>query len=149
MKIRYPTMIRYGDNFVPLNMGNWWIRDQNTFRHLWYTVNNKENKVQLTSKSKKQACAAVRCDIGWSNSVMVSFAPSSTLRYIYPCSICKQFSSINTSGGLRHIGVVHSYEANFYLTCGIDGCPWNYHNYHSFRKLVRRHHPQRKINEKI
>ena len=63
---------------------------------------------------------------------MVSFAPSSTSRYIYSCSICKQFSSINTSGGLRHIGVVHSHEANFYLTCGIDGCP---------RKLVRRHHP--------
>ena len=77
---------------------------------------------------------------------MVSFAPSSTSRYIYSCSICKQFSSINTSGSLRHIGVVHSHEANFYLTCGIDGCPRNYHNYHSFRKLVRRHHPHYLLN---
>ena len=75
---------------------------------------------------------------------MVSFAPSSTSRYIYSCSICKQFSSINTSGGLRHIGVVHSHEANFYLTCSIDGCP---RNYHSFRKLVRRHHPHYLLGE--
>ena len=77
---------------------------------------------------------------------MASFAPSSTSIYIYSCSICKQFSSINTSGVLRYIGVVHSHEANFYLTCGIDWCPRNYHNYHSFRKHVRKHHPHYLLN---
>uniref|UniRef100_A0A1X7UBD0 C2H2-type domain-containing protein n=1 Tax=Amphimedon queenslandica TaxID=400682 RepID=A0A1X7UBD0_AMPQE len=59
----------------------------------------------------------------------------------YCCSICKHFSSANYLSVLRHIGVVHSHEANFSLTCGVNGCIRNFCNYYSFRKHLRRLHP--------
>ena len=43
-------------------------------------------------------------------------------------------------GVLRHIGSVHSHEADFKLTCGIDGCPRTYSNFRSFQKHIRRVH---------
>ena len=48
--------------------------------------------------------------------------PSGSGHALYCCSICKHFSSVNYSSVLRHIGVVHSHEANFSLTCGVNGC---------------------------
>lgn len=68
--------------------------------------------------------------------------PSGSGRALYCCSICKHFSSVNYSSVLRHIGVVHSHEANFSLTCGVNGCIRNFHNYYSFRKHLKRLHPE-------
>lgn len=39
------------------------------------------------------------------------------------------------------LGAVHRCEANFHITCGIDGCVRTYHNYYSFRKHLLRSHP--------
>ena len=39
------------------------------------------------------------------------------------------------------LGAVHRCEANFHITCGINGCVRTYHNYYSFRKHLLRSHP--------
>ena len=62
-------------------------------------------------------------------------------RALYCCSICKHFSSVNYSSVLRHIGVVSSHEANFRLTCSVNGYVQNFHNYYSFCKHLKRLHP--------
>ena len=59
----------------------------------------------------------------------------------YCRSICKHFAAANYLLVLRHIGVVHSHEANFSLTCGVNGCIRNFRNYYSFGKHLRRLHP--------
>ena len=68
--------------------------------------------------------------------------PSGSGRALYCCSIRKHFYSVNYSSVLRHIGVVHSHEANFSLTCGVNGCIRNFHNNYSFRKHLKRLHPE-------
>ena len=38
------------------------------------------------------------------------------------------------------LGAVHSHEPNFHIVCGHHGCSRTYHNFHSFRKHLRRVH---------
>ena len=59
----------------------------------------------------------------------------------YICSICNHFTTTTMAAVLKHVGCVHAHEPNFHIVCGIQGCPRTYKNYHSFRKHLRRHHP--------
>ena len=52
----------------------------------------------------------------------------------WQCPLCHVFASKNLKGVVRHIGAVHSHEAGFHVTCGIDGCPRTYGNFHSYKK---------------
>ena len=38
------------------------------------------------------------------------------------------------------IGLVHSFDPGFTVTCGVDGCPKTFTKYNSFRKHILRHH---------
>lgn len=59
---------------------------------------------------------------------------------VFTCSLCNEFTATSMRSVLRHIGLIHSHEPNFSLTCGIHGCPRTYRNYDSFRKHLARHH---------
>ena len=41
---------------------------------------------------------------------------------------------------MTHIYQSHSHGRNFFVTCGIDGCPATYQRYHSFYKHVKSLH---------
>ena len=56
------------------------------------------------------------------------------------CKICNNFASRYYSKVLRHIGLVHSFDPGFTITCGVDGCPKTFTKYNSFRKHILRHH---------
>lgn len=56
------------------------------------------------------------------------------------CKICNNFASHTYSKVLRHIGLVHSFDPGFSVTCGVDGCPRTFTKYNSFRKHILRHH---------
>ena len=48
--------------------------------------------------------------------------------------LCYSFAARILNGVLRHIRAVHAHEANFHVTCGIQGCPRSYSNYYSYKK---------------
>ena len=56
------------------------------------------------------------------------------------CPLCHTFAARNFKGVSRHIGSVHSHEANFHVTCGLGGCPRSYKNYHSYKKHLYKQH---------
>lgn len=56
------------------------------------------------------------------------------------CPLCHSFAARILKGVLRHIGAVHAHEANFHVTCGIQGCPRSYSNYHSYKKHMYKKH---------
>lgn len=58
----------------------------------------------------------------------------------FSCTICNSFSSSTLKKVLRHIGSVHSFEPNFQITCGVDGCARTYTNFKSFQKHLSRRH---------
>ena len=65
-------------------------------------------------------------------------APEKYLKYT--CSLCHSFASPNFEAVLRHIGSIHSFEPNFRITCGVDGCPRTYTSYRSYRKHILKKH---------
>ena len=56
------------------------------------------------------------------------------------CKICSSYSSHTYIKVLRHIGAVHSFDPNFTITCGLDGCIKIFSKYTSFRKHIIRNH---------
>ena len=60
----------------------------------------------------------------------------------FTCSMCHHFTASSIGAVLRHVGSVHAHEAGFKVTCGIQGCPLTYVNYHSFRRHLRRKHTE-------
>ena len=48
---------------------------------------------------------------------------------------------------LRHIGVVHSWEPDFKIPCGINGCPKIYTSYRSYRKHIIQKHQELLVDE--
>ena len=56
------------------------------------------------------------------------------------CPSCYSFAAHILKSVLQHIGVVHTHEANFCVTCGIQGCPDSYCNYHSYKKHMYQKH---------
>lgn len=41
---------------------------------------------------------------------------------------------------IQHIGLIHSHEADFTITCGLNNCPKTFSKYESFRRHVYRKH---------
>lgn len=58
----------------------------------------------------------------------------------FQCTRCKEFASKNYLSVLRHIGLVHAFEADFEITCGLDDCFRTFKKYRSYRKHILRHH---------
>lgn len=58
----------------------------------------------------------------------------------WSCPLCYSFAAVTMKGVTRHIGAVHSHEANFHVTCGIEGCPRTYSNFHSYKKHLYKKH---------
>ena len=50
------------------------------------------------------------------------------------CPLCETFAAPHLKGVIRHVGLVHSHEANFRVTCGIEGCTRAYRNFSSYKK---------------
>jgi len=46
----------------------------------------------------------------------------------------------NLKGVVCHIGSVHAHGANFHVTCGLQGCPRTYTNFHSYKKHMYSRH---------
>ena len=63
-----------------------------------------------------------------------------TLSRPWRCPLCHTFAARIIKGVLRHMGAVHAHEANFHVTCGIQGCPRTYSNYHSYKKHMYQKH---------
>ena len=63
-------------------------------------------------------------------------ATSGVTRQPKNCPFCETFAAPHLKGVIRHIGLVHSHEANFRITCGIDGCTRTYRIFDSYRKHV-------------
>lgn len=38
------------------------------------------------------------------------------------------------------MGLIHAHEHGFYITCGVQGCPRSYSNYHSYKKHMYKKH---------
>ena len=56
------------------------------------------------------------------------------------CPSCHHFAATRLLRVLTHIRQVHAFEADFHVTCGIDGCPKTYDNFHSYRKHLYNQH---------
>lgn len=56
------------------------------------------------------------------------------------CPLCNFFATHSVKGVIRHIGSVHSHEANFSITCGLQSCPRSYVNFHSYKRHVYKKH---------
>ena len=54
----------------------------------------------------------------------------------YTCSICYHYSAPSFRSVLRHVGSVHSWDPNFNITCGIQGCPRVYTSYRPYRRHI-------------
>lgn len=52
------------------------------------------------------------------------------------CPLCDSFAAPNLKGVVRHIGLIHSHEAGFRVTCGIGGCTRTYRKFHSYKKHI-------------
>ena len=58
---------------------------------------------------------------------------------VLTCPRCT-LKAVNLRYLIRHIGIRHSQERNFSITCGIDGCRKFFKLYESFRRHVYRNH---------
>lgn len=67
-----------------------------------------------------------------------------TSNSMHLCSFCSDFAAASFSSVLRHIGDVHRSQIGpapmMAVWCGIDGCPWSYENYESFRSHLYKKH---------
>ena len=50
------------------------------------------------------------------------------------CPSCHQFAATTLLRVLTHIKQVHSLEAGFHVTCGLNQCPKTYDNFQSYRR---------------
>ena len=61
----------------------------------------------------------------------------------FTCKLCRRpfqrhFFAIRRL--CRHIEIAHQHEANFTVSCNIDGCPLQYQKVDSYKKHISRHH---------
>ena len=57
------------------------------------------------------------------------------------CFLCSSFAANSFLDVVRHIGAIHSHDADFQVVCGLDGCNRQYRNFGSYRvHLYREHH---------
>lgn len=52
------------------------------------------------------------------------------------CPLCDSFAAPTLKGVVRHIGVIHSLEPGFRVTCGVEGCTRSYTKFVSYKKHV-------------
>ena len=50
------------------------------------------------------------------------------------CPLCESFAAPSMKGVVRHIGLVHSHEFGFRVTCGVGGCTRSYTKFSSYKK---------------
>ena len=50
------------------------------------------------------------------------------------CPLCESFASPSMKCIIRHIGLVHSDEIDFRVTCGVSGCLRTYYKFNLFKK---------------
>ena len=50
------------------------------------------------------------------------------------CSLCESFTAPHMKGVVRHIGLVHSHEFGFRITCAVGGCTRSYTKFSSYKK---------------
>ena len=60
--------------------------------------------------------------------------------HCWRCPLCSFFAAPGPKGVLRHIGSIHAHEHSFHITCGVQGCPRSYSNYHSYKKHMYKKH---------
>uniref|UniRef100_A0A1X7UU47 C2H2-type domain-containing protein n=1 Tax=Amphimedon queenslandica TaxID=400682 RepID=A0A1X7UU47_AMPQE len=58
----------------------------------------------------------------------------------FQCTRCTEFVSKNYLFVLHHIGLVHAFEADFEITCGLEDCSRCFKKYRSYRKHILNHH---------
>ena len=58
----------------------------------------------------------------------------------FHCPLCPFFGADRFDSVLRHIGITHSFDSGFSITCGIDGCQSTYRNLKSYRRHISRKH---------
>ena len=59
---------------------------------------------------------------------------------MFVCPVCSKFEGSHLGHLLSHIGVKHSSDLQFFITCGLDNCPQTYSDFGSFRSHVYRKH---------
>lgn len=56
------------------------------------------------------------------------------------CSVCGVFASPSFGGVFRHISAEHSFEPNFQVKCGVNGCQATYKKLSSWKSHLYRLH---------
>ena len=74
------------------------------------------------------------------NSATSKMSSSASNPRSWVCPLCHHFAARTLKGIVRHVGAVHSFEANFHIKCGLEGCPRTYTNYHGYRKHLYTKH---------
>lgn len=59
----------------------------------------------------------------------------------YKCTKCGR-TTFTLRKLLQHVGLIHNHEANFSITCGLNGCVSSFKKYESFRRHVYRKHQE-------
>ena len=64
------------------------------------------------------------------------------------CPICGEFARYSYAGIVRHIGQVHSFDADFHVVCGLGPtkCPATYTNFQSYRSHVYKKHREELVS---
>ena len=56
------------------------------------------------------------------------------------CPLCESFAAPHMKGVVRHIGLMHSHESGFRVTCGVGGCTCLYTKFSSYKKHMYTKH---------
>ena len=59
---------------------------------------------------------------------------SSIATHAESCPLCDSFAATTVKGVVHHIGLVHSNEPGFRITCGVGGCTRTYTKFNSYKK---------------
>ena len=63
-----------------------------------------------------------------------------TFKMVVLCPICYRAAFSTLKKVVSHIGLVHSFDADFHIICGVAGCPRTYTNFLSYKKHMYRKH---------
>jgi hypothetical protein len=59
---------------------------------------------------------------------------------MFKCCLCDSFAAPRFIQVVRHIGKIHSFDPNFSITCGIDGCTSHFKKFSAYRSHFYRKH---------
>ena len=63
----------------------------------------------------------------------------------YKCSRCRSFASVKYMSVFQHINLVHSFEPNFSISCGIDDYKATFQKMPTWRRHRRKEHQRAKV----